>query len=583
MSLRARSTAACAAVVLVTGLAGAAVAQPETALPRSLAGAASSPSAGTVGAPGIGDPYFPLDGNGGYDVQHYDIDDSYDIPTEALQGQTTVTAVATQDLTRFDLDIVLTVDRVTVDGVKARFHSDPHELVITPATALHDGDTFVVLVTYHGDPDSIEFDGEAPWNATDLEATATNEPHIAPWWFAANDHPTDKATYDITVSVPRGQQVISNGTLVSHKSAGKQSTWHWRMDTPIASYLAFFAAGSFAVRSGVDHGLPYTIAVSRQFGSPTQGLALLRKSPDVVAWLASQFGDYPFSSTGGVITDSGQGFSLENATRPTYSGDVGLSTVIHELAHQWFGDDVSVRRWSDIWLNEGFASFAVWKYDEDHGGEDAQQRLLRVYDEFGDGDPFWTLKIGAPGADHLFDGEVYTRGEMTLQALRHRIGETDFTNVMRTWVTDHAGANGSVKQFEALAGVCQRREPGRLLPGLAVHRVPSRPRPRRTAWSDHPRDRARVRSRRAAARLPGMPGRCTVSRAGPPGTPGFRQACWANRAGPTQSGRAGPSQVVRPRSSGRRGRGRPASRSLWPPPRRRTTRPPGHRTRRPAS
>jgi aminopeptidase N len=223
------------------------------------------------------------------------------------------------------------------------------------------------------------------------------------------------------------------------------------METPIASYLAFFAAGSFAVRSGEKHGLPYTIAVSKLFGSPSQGLALLRQSSDVVAWLEKQFGDYPFSSTGGVITGSGQGFALENASRPTYSGDAGLSTVIHELAHQWFGDDVSVHRWRDIWLNEGFASFAVWRYDEAHGGEDAQQRLLRVYDQFSASDPFWLLRIGAPGADHLFDGEVYTRGEMTLQALRHRIGEDDFVTLMRTWVAEHGGGNGSVKQFEALA------------------------------------------------------------------------------------------------------------------------------------
>jgi aminopeptidase N len=441
MLVRARSTATCVAVTLVISLAGLAEAS----------SASPPPYAGTVGGQGIGDPYFPLDGNGGYDVSHYAIADNYDIPTGHLVGTTTVTAVAQQDLTRFDLDTVLTIDSVQVDGADATFKTQPHELIVTPARKLSDGDQFEVVVTYHGDPNSISFDGEAPWNSDQLEVTAANEPHIAPWWFAANDHPTDKATYDITVSVPKGNQVISNGSLVSHKSVGTQATWHWQMDTPIASYLAFFAAGKFAMRSGVSHGLPYTIAVSRQLGDTGPGLALLRKTPGVVAWLATQFGPYPFSSTGGVMTTSGQGFSLENASRPTYPGDVGLSTVVHELGHQWFGDDVSVHHWSDIWLNEGFASFAVWRYDETHGGEDAQHRLLRDYDAIGESDPFWDLTIGAPGAQHLFDDPVYTRGEMTLQALRHRIGDDDFFDVMRTWVADHGGANGSVKQFEKLS------------------------------------------------------------------------------------------------------------------------------------
>lgn len=438
-----RPSALAVALTLLASLAGAAAAHDASPGPPH--------PVTSSGARGIGDPYFPLDGNRGYDVRHYDIVDSYDIATGALRGKTTVTAVATKTLPAFNLDLVLDADSVSVDGRAADFHGGAHELVVRPTSAIAAGNSFRVVVRFHGNPDDVRFRGEQPWNRTDEEVTAANEPHIAPWWFAANDHPTDKATYDITIRVPRGRQVISNGTLVSRKVTGDQTSWHWRMDAPIASYLAFFAGGSFAVRSGVEHGLPYTIAASRQLGDVEGALSQLRATSDIVAWLEMQFGRYPFSSTGGLMTASGQSFSLENATRPTYKEGVSMDTVVHELAHQWFGDDVSVRRWSDIWLNEGFASFAVWRYDEEHGGEDAQERLLRNYDSIDEDDAFWDLEIGAPGADHLFDGAVYVRGEMTLQALRHRIGDEDFFALMRQWVADHGGGNASVRQYERLA------------------------------------------------------------------------------------------------------------------------------------
>ena len=298
-------------LVLVGGLAA-------TTLALSTVTASAHP-AGTRGAPGIGDPYFPLDGNGGYDVAHYAIVDSYDIASDALSGHTTVKAKATQDLTRFDFDIVLTVDSVKVNGTAATFNAQPHELVITPAAEIPDGSTFTVQVAYHGTPHEISYGGEQPWIWDGREALSTNEPHIAPWWFAANDHPTDKATYDITVSVPKGNQVVSNGTLVSSKKTARKNTWHWRMTTPIASYLAFFAAGKYAIRTGTKHGLPYTIAASKDLTDPQAYLDRLASTSDIVAWEETQFGRYPFTSTGGLVTGTGPGASRSRtpAGRPT--------------------------------------------------------------------------------------------------------------------------------------------------------------------------------------------------------------------------------------------------------------------------
>ena len=268
---------------------------------------------------------------------------------------------------------MLTPDSVTVDGRRARFaKSGKHELVVTPASPIAAGRHFVVRVRYHGTPKRLSWGGEKPFFAEKDEAIAVNQPHIAPWWFPVNDHPRDKATYDVTVAVARGNQVIGNGTLVSRRTPGAWTSYHWRMRQPMASYLAFFAAGRFRVESGVSHGLPWTVAVSTLFGRKAQAeqLRLMRTSPGIVRWLSTQFGRYPFDSTGGVVT------SLEHRLRAgePEPPDVPVPRQRPRARTRW-----SSTSWrtsgsattcpssggSDIWLNEGFATWAEWRYDED--------------------------------------------------------------------------------------------------------------------------------------------------------------------------------------------------------------------------
>ena len=412
----------------------------------------------TVGAPGIGDRYYPLYGNGGYDVGHYRIDDTYRTDSGRLSGHTTIRAVATQTLTRFDLDFVLTVDSVRVNGAPATFHQpNAHELVVTPAETLPSGAPFTVEVGYHGNPGQVVVHGIAPWIAGPGEVMAMGEPEIAAWWFPANDHPRDKATYDVTVRVPRGQQVVGDGVLVSRTRHPRLTAWRWRMNDPMASYLAAFIAGHLRIESGTASGLPYTYAVSRQLSRTQQdsSLRLLRRTPRIVAWLSKHYGPYPFEATGGVVTGLASGFAMEDQSRPSYpymgAGRVATSTVVHELAHQWFGDSVSVNRWRDIWLNEGFATYVEWQWAEEKLGHDGAARLQRLYASRPPHAHMWHVTIGDPGVPHLFDGAVYTRGAMTMQALRNRIGNTDFQTLLRTWVVDHSGGTARIGQFERLA------------------------------------------------------------------------------------------------------------------------------------
>lgn len=423
----------------------------------SLGAAARGVPPSTAGSAGAGDAYFPRDGNGGYDVGHYDIRNRYQFARARISGRTRVTARATQTLTSFNLDFLLPVTAVTVDGRPARFtRPDGHELRVTPARTITDGDRFHVVVEYAGNPDRLGWAGERNWLANRDEVVTMNEPHMAAWWFPSSDHPRDKASVDIRITVPRGRQVIANGVLKDRDTTRRWTTWHWRAKEPMAPYLAFFAAGRFRIEKGTHRGLPWLVAVSRQLprSARRSSMRLMRSTPRVIAWLERQVGPYPFATSGGVTTGLGVNFALENQTRPTYPQVGGLGAidlVVHEQAHQWFGDSVSVDSWSDIWLNEGFATFMEKRYAETHGGQTAARWLEREYARRGAASGFWDLRIGDPGRGHLFDAAVYDRGGMAVQALRNRIGDGDFWQVLRRWVSDRADGNGSVAQFRSLA------------------------------------------------------------------------------------------------------------------------------------
>lgn len=441
-----------ASILLATALVGggAAVAAP------SIAGSTLARGAASPGSSGFGDDYFPLDGNGGIDVLRYTIEDTYRFRSGRLTGKTTLDIRATQALSRFNLDLLLPVRSVTVGGVAAEFSKpDEHELRITPPEALAEGDRFTVVVRFAGKPGDVSYLGESNWLADKVEVVAMNEPHMAPWWFAANDHPADKALMDIRIRVPKHKSVIANGRRVGRTVDGRWATTRWKPTEPMTTYLAFFAAGDWKVRTGTQDGLPWRAVVSRRLPDAQQraSMKLMKRTPEIISSLEEDLGPYPFATSGGLTTSLPVYFALENQTLPTYPvlGYYGPTTVVHEQAHQWFGDDVSLKRWRDIWLNEGAATFMEKRYDETHGGPSATAWLDSKYDSRDPGDRFWNLAIGDPGPGHLFATPVYDRGAMTLQALRQRIGEDDFWTVLRRWVDERSGGSGTTPQFIALA------------------------------------------------------------------------------------------------------------------------------------
>ncbi len=445
----------------LTALAAGALATVLVATAQALPAAGAAPEG--VGSRGIGDRYFPLDGNGGLDVLRYRIRDRYRFASGRLTGTTRLTVRATQDLDAFHLDLLLPVRGVRVDGVAAD-HRRPsrHEVRVEPATPVAEGEEFTVVVSYAGRPDRFGYLGERNWLANRREVVAMNQPHMAPWWFASNDHPSDKALMDISVTVPSDKQVLANGRLVSRERHGRLTTHRYVSSEPMATYLATFAAGRFDVRRGERNGLRWTAAVSRLLppGRREANMDLMRRTARIVAGLEADLGDYPFDRVGGLVTGLDVGFALENQTLPTYpaTGRGYTDLVVHELAHQWFGDSVSLRRWRDIWLNEGAATFMEWRWAETHGGGPAKATLCHQYRQRPESSGFWNLEIGDPGADHIFADAVYYRGAMTFQALRDRIGERDFWTLLQRWVEERRDGLGTRAAFARLAEDVSGRE-----------------------------------------------------------------------------------------------------------------------------
>ncbi|CAN5569282.1 M1 family metallopeptidase [soil metagenome] len=427
-------------------------------------GAAATQPADTTGAPGAGDPYFPRFGNGGYDVGHYGLFIDYDPATERVVGDARIRARATQRLTSFNLDLQLDPSTVRVAGAAAAFERHGRELVITPRHALRKGERFRVRVRYAGKPAQIETGGIGAWFETSDGAVVVGEPEAATVWYPSNDHPNDKASFDVTVRTERGIDVVSNGRLMGRRSVGGgQAVWHWRETSPMATYLAYLALGDFTFERGrTPGGVPYLYAISDHLGWVRENaIRSLRASAEIVDFFARRFGAYPFSVTGGTLANSEFDFALETQTRPVYSkvffGHQNTEIIAHELAHQWFGDDVSVRRWRDIWLNEGFATWAEWFFAEHRGGVSAAREFAGTYRSLRWYRDFWRVAVGDPGPRRLFDEAVYVRGAMAVQALRTLVGKRDFLTVLRSWVRSRGGGNGDTGDFvrltERISGV----------------------------------------------------------------------------------------------------------------------------------
>ncbi|WP_443067099.1 M1 family metallopeptidase [Streptomyces sp. NBC_01428] len=440
---------------------------------------------GKPGAAGVHDPYFPKSGNGGYDVTHYGLTLSYDPRGKRLTGTADITARALQNLSAFHLDLLgMNVSDVTVEGRKARWSRAGQELTVRPADDLDKGRTFRATVRFSGSPRTItDPDGSKEgWLRTADGALGLGEPTGSMAWFPGDHHPSDKASYDVRVSVPEGLQAVSNGELRSETTSGGRTTYAWHTAEPMASYVATLAIGHYDItRSTTKKGLPVYVAVD-----PTQAKAsrkVLAGIPGIIDWEAYNFGPYPFSSTGAIVDRADDaGYALETQNRPVFPGAPDTATLVHELAHQWFGDSVTPKSWRDMWLNEGFATYAEWLWQEDHDGESADEIFHALYKgdyyEPADNSEIWAFPpADPPDAAHISDPPVYYRGAMVLHKIRRLVGDDAFYDIVQGWAATHRHRNADTADFTAYV---EKSAPDKDFSGIWDHWLHGEGRP------DHP-------------------------------------------------------------------------------------------------
>ncbi|MET7991435.1 M1 family metallopeptidase [Amycolatopsis sp. NPDC005232] len=405
---------------------------------------------GTPGADGAGDSYYPQDGNGGYDVADYDLAVTYAPDSHQLTGVQTISARATQTLSSFNLDLKgLTVDSVKVNGLKAKFtRSGDHELTITPLLPLLRGLPFRTVITYHGVPAPISDPllGNNGWQyAKDGGAFAAGEPKSASTWYPVNDTPLDKATFHLAITVPDEWGVIANGRELGTHKTSKGTTHVWAETTPAVPYMTTVAIDkwTFDKRKRKD-GTPIVSAFAP--GTPDSTKQADARLPEILDFLESKFGKYPVDAAGGIYLAEPIGFSLETMSRPIYSGRAGnVDTIVHENAHQWYGDTVAVDHWKDVCLNECFASYATWLWDEAKNGvnldDQYRQQVATASDRF------WNGKLYDMGPGNEFT-YVYSKGPVALHALSKYMGEAAFDKVLKTWNSLHRNGNASMQEFQ---------------------------------------------------------------------------------------------------------------------------------------
>lgn len=418
-----------------------------TAAPDTTAGETATDE-GTPGADGLGDSIYPTYGNGGYDVISYDIELRFDPATGVIEATTALRAAATQDLSSFNLDLDgLDVSAITVDGEAAAFTRDGAELTVTPDAPLGTDVEFETEVTYSGEPGESSFGG---WlDDTNGGIVAFGQPEVSAFWYPVNDHPLDKASYRITVTTDSSLSVFSNGTRVSQEVEGTETTWVYEQPEPQASYLTTLVIGEY---TEVDAD-PSASGVRIRNVFPTDRVDELSRQFDqqdeMIDAFEKVFGPYPFDVYGSLVLHGPDlGAALENQTLSVYAPSaISENIQAHELAHQWFGDAVSISDWSEIWLNEGFATYAELLWEE---AKDPEFNITEVLttNRFPELDQPIT-DVG-PGLNDLFTISVYVRGAMLLHALRLEVGDEPFFEILGTHATSNDNGNVATAPFIAL-------------------------------------------------------------------------------------------------------------------------------------
>lgn len=403
------------------------------------------------------DTYLPQNGNRGYHVRRYELVLEYKVQSNRLSGKAVVHAVTDRALSKFTLDMgpALSAAKVGIAGVRGvRFTHRGSKLEITSARPIPAGASFVLTVTYSGNPAPIRGKwGEVGWEELTDGAIVASQPNGAASWFPCDDHPSSKAAYSISITTDSPYHVVSNGTLVRKYVKSSRTTWIFDQPEPMASYLATVQIGQYerhrvaATPVPIDAILPARLRATFDHDFGRQHL--------MMETFIEAFGPYPFDSYAVVVTDDDLEIPIEAQTLSIFGANHCDGSrkyerlVAHELAHQWFGNSLTIGRWKDIWLHEGFACYSEWIWSESSGALSAHQEATRAHTRLASLPQ--DLVLADPTPDDMFDDRVYKRGALALHALRRTIGNSAFFGLIREWTSTHRHSTVTTADFVDLA------------------------------------------------------------------------------------------------------------------------------------
>ncbi|MFF3019177.1 M1 family metallopeptidase [Streptomyces sp. NPDC057939] len=391
------------------------------------------------------DPYFPANGDPRYRVHRYELALEYRPGPNRLAGTARISAIAGRaPLTEFALDLAdFKVGRIQVNGRAPHWTHRNGKLRLRPAKPLPAGSAFTVEVQWAGNPKPVR----SPWGGLGWEeltdgALVASQPVGAPSWYPCNDRPADKASYHLSVNTPSAYTVVAGGRLLTRTTRASTTTWVYEQSAPTSSYLVGLSIGLYQTVLLGDPGLD---GVPQSAYVPAHLLARFSRDfarqPAMMRLFEELFGPYPFGEYAVVVADEeldvpveAQGLSLFGANH--VDGVRGSERLIaHELAHQWFGNSVTIADWRHIWLNEGLAKYAEWLWSERSGGHTAHERAAVAHRVLAG--RAQDLKLADPGRKLMFDDRLYERGGLTVHAVRCALGDTAFFRMLRDWTAAH--------------------------------------------------------------------------------------------------------------------------------------------------
>jgi aminopeptidase N len=436
--------------------------------------AAAPPS----GAEGIGDYLFPTLGNPGYDARHYALNLRYPsaTPAQQISGVVRMDAVASENLRTFNLDFNGdSFGTIEVNGVPAAARQAEEDIVITPAAPLKAGASFSVVVPFTAQISTPAPNDPFPfgWFTTVDGSVTAFQPNVAHLSYPVNDHPSDKATYAFHLDVPTGITAVANGVATGTTAASGRTVYSYEERSPMASELVEVTVGDIAV---IDRGSAAGVTL-RDVASNTSKRIIdpaLSRTPTHMRWMVDKVGQYPFENYGVLAADQEFFYALETQTlslhpellfdprfAPGVTGQRWFyePIMVHELAHQWFGDSVAPERWSDVWLNEGHATWYEREWEQEQGQIDENgfasfEAFMR--DQYAKANQYRAEfgPVALPTHNDLFglfSDNVYGGGALVLYALQQKIGNSSFRAIERAWAQRNRGESVGTGDFIALA------------------------------------------------------------------------------------------------------------------------------------